>query len=228
MNRIKTFEEFIANQSDENIEEGKLKNIALSAAALAGIATGIHHYNDNHKSSDEQDDKIENVEDIKSNPGKDFYPSEDILDYIKSAEGWHQGWKNDGKGHKTTGWGFKITPLLKKNYPNGMTKEQADKYFFHTAIPMRVKEFVEAVPNIEQYTQNQLDALFDLFYNIGYGKFTKGSPSLQKALKNYDVENIINNMDHDYNNKRFSGAKKRRDYERALFLQDINTKSDLS
>lgn len=226
-NYIKTFEEFIVDKDNESIEEGKLKNIALSAAAIAGIATGIHNYNSNHKSSDEWSDKVENVEDIKTNPGKNFFPSDDILNYIKSAEGWHQGWKNDGKGNKTTGWGFKITPLLKKNYPNGMTKEQADKYFLHTAIPMRVKEFIEAVPNIDQYTQNQLDALFDLFYNIGYGKFTKGSPSLQRALKNYDIDKIVDNMDHDYNNRRFSGAKKRRDFERELFMKDVNAKSDL-
>ena len=219
---IKTFEEFIAD--NKNIEEGKLKNITLSAAALAGLAVGHNNYNPHV--NDDSNEKTE-ITNSKPNPGENFYPSEDILNYIKSAEGWHQGWKNDGKGNKTTGWGFKITPELRKKFPNGMTKKQADDYFSDIAIPKRVNEFIKAVPNIESYTQNQLDALFDLFYNIGYGKFTKGSPSLQKALKNYDIKKIISEMDHDYNNKNMSGAKKRRDYERTLFLQDMKKMVDL-
>lgn len=227
---IKTFEEFVADMDNENLEEGKLKNFALASAAAAGLVVGANHFKNPNRPIDPET-KIENVVDTTAqNPGKDFYPSEDILDYIKSAEGWHQGWKNDGKGNKTTGWGFKITPELKKKYPNGMTKDQANTYFSDVAVPSRVKLFVRSVPNIEQYTQNQLDALFDLFYNVGYGTFTKGSPSLQTALKDCDYEKVVQEMDHDYNNKRMSGAKKRRDYERALFMLDVdaNTGRDIS
>lgn len=218
---IKTFEEFIADKNNGNIEEGKLKNFALSAAAAAGLVVGVNNYNNTHRDIDSTD-KTESVSDTTANPGKNFFPSEDMLEYIKSAEGWHQGWKDDGKGNKTTGWGFKITSGLKNKYPNGMTKEQANEYFLNVAIPTRVEQFIGAVPSIEEYTQNQLDALFDLFYNVGYGTFTKGSPNLQIALKNCDYEKIVQEMDHDYYNKRMSGAKKRRDYERALFLKDVD------
>lgn len=219
---VKKFEEFVADMEANEIEEGKLKNAALGAAVAAGVAFGAHHMNHNKVNIDPEPEKTEQIETKKQEtPGKDFYPSDDILEYIKKFEGFHKGWIDDGKGNKTTGWGFKITPELKRKYPDGMTKEQADKYFKDVAIPNRVKLFIDAVPNIEKYTQNQLDALFDLFYNIGYGKFTKGSPSLQLALNNYDIEKIIKEMDHDYNDKRVPGAKIRRDFERDLFMQNI-------
>lgn len=214
---IKKFDEFISDQENEELEEGKLKNLALATAAATGIFVGSHHISNDKVEHTPEEEKIEMIT-MKDNPGKNFYPSDDILDYIKKAEGWHKGWENDGKGNLTTGWGFKITPELKSKYPNGMTKEQADKYFTDVAIPSRVKEFVGCVPSIEKYTQPQLDALFDLFYNVGYGKFTKGSPALQIALSNCDFETIVKEMDHDYNNKKVPGAKIRRDYERDLFM----------
>ena len=217
---VKKFEEFVADLEANEIEEGKFKNTALGLAVAGSLAVGVHNMSHKKIVSDPEKEKIEYVEPI-YRPGKDFYPSDDILEYIKRAEGWHKGWKDDGKGNRTTGWGFKITPELKKKYPNGMTKDQADKYFKDFAIPNRVKLFIKAVPSIEKYSQNQLDALFDLFYNVGYGKFTKGSPSLQVALDKCDFDAIIKEMDHDYNNKRVPGAKIRRDYERDLFMQDI-------
>lgn len=216
---IKKFEEFISDLNQENIEEGKFKNIVMATSIAGSIMLGGNKLNSYMKNTPDFD-KIEYSKTNTENIGLNYYPSDEILDYIKKAEGWHKGWQDDGKGYLTTGWGFKINKTLKKNYPKGMSKEQADKYFIEVAIPERVEQFKKCVPNIEKYNQNQLDALFDLFYNIGYGKFTKGSPSLQLALKKYDVDKIIQEMDHDYNNKKLPGAKIRRDFERQLFLQD--------
>lgn len=33
----------------------------------------------------------------------DYTPSKELLDSLKSYEGWHEGWKDDGKGNLTTG-----------------------------------------------------------------------------------------------------------------------------
>lgn len=46
-----------------------------------------------------------------------YTPSKELLDSLKNYEGWHEGWKDDGKGNLTTGWGFKQTPELKKKIP---------------------------------------------------------------------------------------------------------------
>lgn len=228
---IKKFDEFVfdlENQKQENIEEGKLKNIILATSIASNLMFGYKflekHPEENTSINTEQvdslDKKTDFVDDVDNY--RKYYPSDEILEYIKNTEGWHQGWVDDGKGNLTTGWGFKITKELKRKYPNGMTKEQANTYFKEVAIPERVKDFKESVPNINKYSQRQLDALFDLFYNVGVTKFTKGSPNLQLALKNKDVKKIIKNMDHGYNDAKLPGLKIRRDFERDLFMQDVN------
>ena len=151
-----------------------------------------------------------------------YKPSQHLLEQIKSYEGWHEGWVDDGKGNPTTGWGYKITPSLKKAFPHGMTKPQADRYFIETAIPERVRDFRQSVPCIRFYNQNQLDALFDLFYNVGITGFTTKSPKLMEALKRRDIKQILANMDHDYNDAAVPGAKKRRDWERNLFMKPVS------
>ena len=30
--------------------------------------------------------------------------SKELIDSLKKYEGWHEGWKDDGKGNLTTGW----------------------------------------------------------------------------------------------------------------------------
>lgn len=242
MNNIKTFEEYISLKDQEEIDESKLTNILKATALAAGLMLGNHYFDKIIKGDDIKTDKVENVKVKTANIVKkakekvaevkekakpeqislsDYKPSDEILDYIKKAEGWHQGWKNDGKGNPTTGWGFKVTKELKKKYPNGMTKEQADKYFLEVAIPKRIDEFRKAMPDQQKYTQKQLDALFDLYYNVGYGTFTKGSPKLQTALEKGDYDAIVAEMNHDYDNKKLPGLRIRRDFEKELFMYDV-------
>lgn len=150
-----------------------------------------------------------------------YVPSPEILEYIKQAEGWHQGWQDDGKGNLTTGWGFKQTPALKKQFPKGMNQAQADEYFTNTAVPERVSRISVLTPNWEYLNQNQRDALFDAFYNVGEGTYTKGSPKMQEALKNLNHEEVVRQMDWDYNDSAVPGARKRRDYERELYRKSV-------
>lgn len=218
--------------NEELVNEGKWGNRLGTAATIAGMigainAGGRMNAPKIENNGAEDTDKVESV--AQNRMDINYYPSQSILDKIKEFEGWHggfdkngnpkPGWQNDGKGNPTTGWGFKIDNILKKEYPQGMTMQQADNYFINTAIPERVQQFRKSVPNINKYNQNQLDALFDLFYNIGITKFTAGSPNLQNALANMDYETAIAEMDHDYNNDDVPGARKRRDYERQLFAR---------
>lgn len=223
MDMIKSFDEFVSER--ETIEEGKLKDIALAASVAANLLFGVQYFR-NHP--EERRPEQEKREQTASAPDyeKDYYPSDEILEFIKKSEGWHKKWEKDPKGIKTTGWGFRYTSDLAKKYPDGMTREQADRYFNDVAVPERVKLFRKSVPNINSYTQRQLDALFDLYYNVGHKTFKFGSPKLQKALAEVDYDSIVKNMDHDYNRKNMSGARVRRDFERELFMQDAPTRID--
>lgn len=226
---IKKFDEFISYK--ETIEEGKVKNIALAASIAMNLIFGANYLKNHNlekysvENNQEAAGSLDAEPTIDFNdveyPGNSYYPSDEILKFIKKSEGWHKGWVSDAKGIQTTGWGFRYTDELKRKYPDGMSKEQANKYFDDVAIPERVKVFKKSVPNLDKYTQRQLDALFDLFYNIGGNKFRNRSPKLQAALKDMDYDEIVNNMDHDYYSKRLGGIKIRRDFERDLFMQDV-------
>lgn len=150
-----------------------------------------------------------------------YEPSAMILKKIKEFEGFHNGWEDDTNGYPTTGWGFKETKQLKRDYPKGMTKTEADEYFLNVAIPERVQQFRRCMKNKMFYNQNQLDALFDLFYNIGVGSFNNKSPKLQNALKTRDIESIITEMNHGEGDSNAPGLKIRRDWERQLFVTPI-------
>lgn len=150
-----------------------------------------------------------------------YEPSKSCLDNIKKYEGWHEGWQKCPNGHPTTGWGFIQTPSLLKQYPNGMTKQEADAYFFNIAIPERVQQFRDCMKDMMFYNQNQMDALFDLVYNIGLGSFKDKSPKLQKALKTRDLNNILAEMNHGENDRHAPGLKRRRNDERILFMTPI-------
>lgn len=152
---------------------------------------------------------------------KNYTPSDSILTQIKQFEGWHQGWQKDPKGLPTTGWGFLQTPQLKRRFPNGMTRPQADNYFYNEIIPSMTNTFRNSVPNITHYNQNQLDALFSLFYNVGPTGFTTNSPKLQMALANGDVKNILKEMNHGENDPSAPGLARRRNFERELFMTPV-------
>lgn len=150
-------------------------------------------------------------------PNQPYFPSDEILNYIKSTEAFHDGWKKDGNGNPTTGWGFIQTDELKRRFPNGMTRQQADDYFINEAIPYRVQRLQELTPNWDKLNQNQRDALFDYLYNIGEGSYTTGSPGLQRALKALNHQEIVSQMDYGYKDTKNPGLKTRRDYERKLY-----------
>lgn len=159
----------------------------------------IHHYNDDGS-------KFE---------GGGYTPSKEILDYIKKTEGFRDKWYKDGNGIDTIGYGF-TGDRIKKLYPNGITREQADKEFADS-IAKRALILAKDTPNWDSLTQNQRDALLSYHYNIGEGSYRNKHKGLQKALTEKNWDAAIANIDAGYNDKKNPGLRKRRDYERELF-----------
>lgn len=149
-----------------------------------------------------------------------YTPSQEIIDYIKKTEGFRDKWYKDGNDIDTIGYGF-TGDNVKKLFADGITREQADKYFLET-LNRRAKILEKDTPNWNKLTQSQKDSLLSYAYNIGPGNY-KRSKKLQEALLNEDWDNVANNISIGYNDKRNPGLRKRRDYERELFRRDIKS-----
>lgn len=144
----------------------------------------------------------------------DWKPSENILKYLKSWEKFEPELYDDKKGNITIGYGFHLPHLLKK-YKNGITVEEADKEF-EGVVNTFVPEFIRRTPNFKNLNNNQRDALFSLFYNIGGSEYSK-SPMLFKYLKEGDYDKAVKEINHNENEKGMGGQKKRRAFERRVF-----------
>ena len=147
--------------------------------------------------------------------GGGYTPSKEIIDYIKKTEGFRDKWYKDGNGIDTIGYGF-TGSRIKKLYPNGITREQADKEFADS-IAKRAAILQRDTPNWNKLSQSQRDALLSYHYNVGEGSYRNKHKKLQQALADSDWENVILNMDAGYNDKKNPGLRTRRDYERELF-----------
>lgn len=147
--------------------------------------------------------------------GGGYTPSKEIIDYIKKTEGFRDKWYKDGNGIDTIGYGF-TGSRIKKLYPNGITREQADKEF-SDSIAKRALVLAKDTPNWNKLSQNQRDALLSYHYNVGEGSYRNKHKKLQQALADSDWENVVLNMDAGYNDKKNPGLRTRRDYERELF-----------
>lgn len=153
-----------------------------------------------------------------------WYPSDKLIDFLISKEGFEPrvrvpskpNKKTGKKDKETTGYGVTDEDIVKRNKGKTITKSQAEKDF-REAVRRRIGQFVKATPNFDKLNNNERDALFSYFYNIGYGGYTDKSPEFQKALSNLDKEKIALNIDFDYNNEDRKGAMKRRNAERRLF-----------
>lgn len=157
--------------------------------------------------------RIRNNNDTNNN--LEYIPSENIINYIKSTEGFRDKWYQDSKGIWTVGYGF-TGSKVRKMFPNGITREQADKYLADS-LNIRKQILQRDTPNWDSLNQNQRDALLSYHYNIGESNYRNKSPKMQQALKDKNWDIVSENIDAGYNDKRNPGLRKRRDYERNLF-----------
>lgn len=164
--------------------------------------------------------RIRNNNDANNN--SEYIPSENIINYIKSTEGFRDKWYQDSKGIWTVGYGF-TGSKVRKMFPNGMTREQADKYLADS-LNVRKQILQRDTPNWNSLNQNQRDALLSYHYNIGEGNYRDKSPKMQQALKDKNWDIVSKNIDAGYNDKRNPGLRKRRDYERNLFNTPVEFK----
>ena len=144
-----------------------------------------------------------------------YTPSKSILEKIREYEKFVNHWYKDGNGFWTLGYGHKKT--LNDTVDNRKISEQQALDLFNNDVNSRVVTFLNATPNWQKFNQSELDALFDLFYNIGEHVYKNKSPKLQLGLKTMDKQMIVDNMDHGYNDTKNPGLRKRRDFERNLF-----------
>lgn len=154
---------------------------------------------------------------------KPYVPSQAIKNYIKSTEAYRPNWYTDGNGITTIGYGFteKANPHLRKKYPKSMPKADADTYF-EKLVTDNISRFQELTPNFDKLNQNQRDALFSYYYNIGQGNYSTNSPAMQEALRKQNWAEVAKQMDFGYNDAKNPGLRERRDYERNLFLTPVN------
>ena len=157
-----------------------------------------------------------------ANNNSEYIPSENIINYIKSTEGFRDKWYQDSKGIWTVGYGF-TGSKVRKMFPNGMTREQADKYLTDS-LNIRKQILQRDTPNWDSLNQNQRDALLSYHYNIGEGNYRDKSPKMQQALKDKNWDIVSENIDAGYNDKKNPGLRKRRDYERNLFNTPVEYK----
>lgn len=148
---------------------------------------------------------------------KKWYPSEDILSFIKEKEGFiPRSTIPQGDSVWTVGYGFTDKDIVRTYMDKDMTKEEADAVLA-TMVDRRLQPFERSTPNFDKLNNNQRDALFSYFYNTGEDNFRNKSPKLQQALKDLNHEEIMAQMDADYNDRVQKGAKPRRDQERAFY-----------
>lgn len=154
-----------------------------------------------------------------------YQPSQTIVDYIKSTEGFKPNWYRDGNGIWTIGYGF-TGEEARRLFKNGITRKQADEYF-RKMLSERIPMLKNSTPNWEDLNQNQKDSLLSYYYNIGHGGYTRKSPALQRALKERNYKEVAKQMDFGINDKKNPGLQKRRLYEQNLFLTPINLNEKL-
>lgn len=148
---------------------------------------------------------------------KKWHPSEDILSFIKEKEGFiPRSTRPKGDTKWTVGYGFTDEDIVKRYMDKDITKEEADA-ILSEVVNRRLSTFERSTPNFDKLNNNQRDALFSYFYNIGEGNYRNKSPKLQTALQELNHEKIMEQMDAGYNKEGQSGLRTRRDEERQFY-----------
>lgn len=167
----------------------------------------------------ERFDSIPEYEDGKKS---EYQPSPYIVDFIIKHEGFiPKSIVPIGDTKLTVGYGFTDPRIVNKYIDKEITRHEADNILINE-LSERVEPFIKNTPNFNKLNGNQKDALFSYFYNFGEGNY-KNSSKMQKALTEENWKEVANQMDADYTDPINTGAAKRRDAERALFLTPITS-----
>ena len=139
------------------------------------------------------------------------------INFVIKHEGFRNKLYDDGKGYKTIGHGLRNPEALKMNT---ISKEESLK-FVKQHVDKEVLSYLQKESYWNKLNNNQKNALVSLVYNVGWNKFKKESPNLQKALNNNNFKEAVKHIDHGMNDEGFGGLKNRRQDEQKLFTTSM-------
>lgn len=142
-------------------------------------------------------------------------PSDQLLNLIKSYEGFRSIGYRDSGGVPTVGWGFTGRGVY---VGQTMTLQQADLLL---ALKVgKVQAYVRSMVKVD-LNQNQLDALTSFCYNIGDGEFARSQVlHLLNQGQYASVPSHLNRYRYD-NGRLLRGLAKRRRAEISLWNKSI-------
>ena len=149
------------------------------------------------------------------------FTADEVLPVLDKFEGFRPRVYKDGKGNLTIGHGLTDAKYLKRGFITRSDSLQGVKEHLNTQVLPKL----ESMSYWNNLNDNQKVALSSYVYNIGWNNFTKKSPNLQKALQSNDWNNVVKNLDFGYSDRANPGLRKRRDYERNLFLNSNETET---
>lgn len=149
------------------------------------------------------------------------FSADEVLPILDKFEGFRPRVYKDGKGNLTIGHGLTDAKYLKRGFITRSDSLQGVKEHLNTQVLPKL----ESMSYWNNLNDNQKVALSSYVYNIGWNNFTKKSPNLQKALQSNDWNSVVKNLDFGYSDRANPGLRKRRDYERNLFLNSNETQT---
>jgi GH24 family phage-related lysozyme (muramidase) len=151
-----------------------------------------------------------------------YEPSGEIIKFIKNKETFSAKSYWDVKQY-SVGYGFQVNSELRSFFGiNNSVKDSEitieDGKKVDDYIKLQFKDgFIDCMGDYYKfYGQDELDALFDIYYNCGPGVFCKsGSPKMHAALKSGNKKEVMAQMDQGITQAR--GLRVRREQNRLWF-----------
>ena len=167
-----------------------------------------------------------------------------LLDLIKSNEGFRSKVYKDSGGFETIGYGFTSYVLDGKDgrpsmsdFPNGMTREEADRILKEIVLPPFIFQVKSSISNYDELSEDQQNALVDLNYRNGFGNLQKSG--VLDAVENRDfvlASELVMSADSlnkiagkviTPDTKGYAGIKKRNQETSNLFTSAIKDPSSV-
>lgn len=161
-----------------------------------------------------QSEQITSTPDIKEQSfnKKEF---KDLLQYLKSKEGFKSNVYLDSGGVPTIGYGFTDPEIIKKG---SITEEEATE-LLKKDIEHRRQKLSHQIKTWDQLSTNQQNALISYGFNVGVSNWKKTQPKLLNALNegNFKHASKYINAVKDKSGKVLPGLVKRRKEEQEWF-----------
>ena len=188
---------------------------------IRGVNLGVKAQEDEPSEEERQQlkTKINSILDAYTDGKDDFYSL--AADYIIKHEGFEPVGRATGDGKITIGYGTTDPRYAKVG--TRISRAAARKLLMDD-LRSRDARLFKTVGRYADLPDSARMAL--LSYDYNYPTSSKKTPKLYAALANGNWKEAARQMDAGMNMKGFSGLKKRRADEQAMFLSDLSEKSD--